>query len=442
MRALLASVLALTACAAAPRPRVVLVSIDGLTPDAGLHGDAMPNLQALAARGAWADDVRSVFPSMTYPAHASMVTGVAPRVHGVVSNLVPAPTGDPNRAWRWDAASIAAPTVWDVVAAHGGRAALVGWPSTAGAHADVVVPDLWDLRRADHRAILTAASTPGFIARARAAWPDALAAWHPPKDDVAAMAFARVALRDRDPDLLLVHLVEVDHHQHRDGVASATAAAARRQADALLGALLADLAGDARASATTVLVASDHGFAALHTRVRLGPALVAAGLVTLTDDGALQAWRVALLADGGGLALLVPRQPDDHAACAAALTALAPTIAATGGALTVLDRAALDRRGGDPAACAGVLAAPGLYLAADYVGPALDAPALAAGHGYDPAEPTMRAVLVISGPGIGHGRLRGARLVDVAPTVAARLGLPWPVAENVDGGSPLELPPS
>ena len=63
-------------------PRVALISIDGLRPDA-LTQDRTPNILALAERGSYAFSTQTVFPSTTLPGHTSMLTGVEPSTHGV-----------------------------------------------------------------------------------------------------------------------------------------------------------------------------------------------------------------------------------------------------------------------------------------------------------------------------------------------------------------------
>jgi predicted AlkP superfamily pyrophosphatase or phosphodiesterase len=412
---------------AAPTPAVIVVSIDGLRPADALTGDDMPALQALAARGAWADDVRSVFPSMTYPAHASMVTGVEPAVHGVVSNLVDAADGDPHRAWRWAAADLRAPTLWDVARQAGKRVALVAWPATDGAIADVVVPDVWSVRGPDHAARVRARATPGFVEAALAADPDLAASWRPPKDDRGTVALAQRALRVASPELLLVHLIEVDHHSHRDGPDSATARTARRQADAALVTLQETQRALGRLEATTWIVVSDHGMAPVDRRVRLGPAMVTAGLVEVDGRGAVQRWRVSLVTDGGGAAFAIPRDAADREGCARAAEALTAAARRLGG-LEVLGPDAIRARGGDPRACAAVLAAPGTFLAGDLVGAEVDAPDLRGAHGFAPDDPSMWAVLVLAGPGVTHEQRHGLTVRDVAPMAAAALGIAWPPA--------------
>src|SRR2546422_2926237 len=73
----------------APAP-VVLISIDGLKPDyvleADRHGLKIPNLRRLVAEGAHASGVKGVVPTVTYPAHTTMVTGVSPAKHGILTN--------------------------------------------------------------------------------------------------------------------------------------------------------------------------------------------------------------------------------------------------------------------------------------------------------------------------------------------------------------------
>src|SRR5206468_11320327 len=92
-------------------------------------------LRGLAERGAVADGMATVFVSTTWPCHVSLVTGVSPRTHGVVSNhilnrattRVEDFTGDP----IYDAADLVrAPTFYDRAHAAGLRTAALDWPAT------------------------------------------------------------------------------------------------------------------------------------------------------------------------------------------------------------------------------------------------------------------------------------------------------------------------
>src|SRR5882757_7614448 len=71
---------------------VLLISIDGLRPDAVTQADRhalqIPNLRRFVTEGAFAEGVIGVYPTLTLPSHTTIVTGVDPSVHGIVSNSI------------------------------------------------------------------------------------------------------------------------------------------------------------------------------------------------------------------------------------------------------------------------------------------------------------------------------------------------------------------
>ncbi|HGY57431.1 MAG TPA: alkaline phosphatase family protein [Caldithrix abyssi] len=68
------------------RPYVILVSIDGFRWDY-LDRDIAPNLQALAKEGVRALTLQPAFPSITFPNHYTIVTGLYPQNHGLIDNV-------------------------------------------------------------------------------------------------------------------------------------------------------------------------------------------------------------------------------------------------------------------------------------------------------------------------------------------------------------------
>src|SRR5882757_8035431 len=67
-------------------PLVVLISVDGLKPEAMLeasaHGLKVPHLRAFMTDGVYANGVRGVLPTVTYPSHTTLITGASPARHG------------------------------------------------------------------------------------------------------------------------------------------------------------------------------------------------------------------------------------------------------------------------------------------------------------------------------------------------------------------------
>src|SRR3954465_3467130 len=86
-----------------PITHVVMISIDGLSPDYYLRPQiSLPNIQKLRAAGSWGRGVVTEYPPSTFPSHTSMVTGVRPDRHGIINNTIFDPlTG--SRNWYLDA---------------------------------------------------------------------------------------------------------------------------------------------------------------------------------------------------------------------------------------------------------------------------------------------------------------------------------------------------
>src|SRR5207244_2714270 len=82
-----------------------------------------------------------VFPSVTYPGHASIVTGVRPARHGIFFNVIWGPIDGPSR-WYEEAADLRATPLWEIARAGGLTTAAVSWPSTLGARIDWLGPEV------------------------------------------------------------------------------------------------------------------------------------------------------------------------------------------------------------------------------------------------------------------------------------------------------------
>src|SRR4051794_13205432 len=115
-----------------PIRHVILVTVDGLTPESYLnpdvHGLRIPTLRRMVQQGAFSDGARSVFPSVTYPAHSSSATGGSPARHGLYSNYAEDPQETNPDGWRWYAEDLRAPPIWEAARRAGYQTALINWP--------------------------------------------------------------------------------------------------------------------------------------------------------------------------------------------------------------------------------------------------------------------------------------------------------------------------
>lgn len=413
---------------------LLLISIDGLHPDYVLQaqerGLNVPNLASFVTDGAYAKGVVGVIPTVTYPSHTTLVTGVAPAEHGIVSNTPFDPLGTNREGWFWYAEDLAAETLWAAADRAGLSTASVNWPVTVGdRHIDVLLPEFWRAANADDLKLLAALSRPeGVLERLGAelgpfvdGYTDTV------ESDEIRTRFALAVLRDSRPDFMGVHLIALDGTQHREGPWTRPAYDALEAIDAMVGRLVtASLANHADA---VIAIVSDHGFLATHTAVHLGARFVEAGLIRLEQPSADAAPHVAAwdaqVWTAGGVAAIVLREPTDtelHARVAALLEELRAE--PRNGIARLLGRAELERAASFPTAEFVVEAAPGFYFGPALRGPLLT-PATSKGtHGYLPDRTELHASLFVKGKRIAAGRdLEIVDMRSIAPTLASVLGV-------------------
>ena len=315
---LLVSSLALLA--AAPARHVVLISIDGMRPASYTSpGPAkIPTLRALAARGAYARGVVGVLPTVTYPSHTTMITGVPPAIHGIVNNTWLDPEGRAAGAWYWYARDIKVPTLPGLIRASGMTAAAVSWPVTVGMDLDYNVPEHFRSRHPEALSLLRALSTPRHLIDGYESSLAAPMPW-PPTDDQRTGLTAWI-IRTFKPQL---H--DAPHLRQRHGVARVRAGLARgagrarTQRRAGRDASSTPCATAGLADRTDIVIVSDHGFVSLQTQLQPNFAFKQDGLIQVNERGVITTWDAYLQSAGGAgfVYLEAARRRGAGGACAA-----------------------------------------------------------------------------------------------------------------------------
>ncbi len=415
-------------------PRVVVLSADGMRPDfyrqAGKFGLKLPNLRKLVETGASADAVESVYPSTTYPAHATLVTGVRPRKHGIYSHLASLDPTEKARPWTWFARAMDVPALWDIAEASGRKTAAVAWPVSAGGRITYNIPEIWDPAAPDpHHDLETAArhSTPrlfGEVMNALRGPSSARKRQHPSVNEMSPdhlRAEAAVYIWKRyQPDLLLVHFADYDQLAHRFGPFAPQALAALEKMDAEIGHIREAVNSD---KSVTLVVLSDHGFVPVGQEASPLVALVEEGLLGQNARGEPELKRLGAIHSGGSFAFYWLEEPTTENR--RALQKAVRRLVDAGAVREVLDRQRLEELGADPDAELMLDAAPNFYFSDRSTGPLVRESVNDHGtHGHLPTVAGMEAGLVAAGPGIRPAKNLGRiALTQVAPTLARCLGL-------------------
>jgi predicted AlkP superfamily pyrophosphatase or phosphodiesterase len=424
MVAVLAALLVATVVGTAAAERhVVIISIDALRPEFYLDASfGATELRALMAAGTAARGAEGVFPTVTYPNHASIATGVRPLRHGVAFNVLFDPVGERGR-WYEEAADLRATPIWEWARAAGLRTASVSWPSTLGARIDSLVPERNYYARRDPIEAITSASTPGLFSRlgvtpAPDVFTDAV------KWDAFLAGTASALIRAERPHLLLIHMVQADFAQHRGGRSAPDLQETVARLDGHVGSLRRALREAGIAERAVVIVTGDHGFQDIARIVYPSALLARAGLRGCPRAG--ETWRATIHTASGSAAVFVSASGGTEAAALAERTLRA----GAGDRYTVLTRAELDALGAMPGAALGLEAAPG-WMIGGGCGRGRDGSVNGGTHGFLPTRDSMLTGFIAAGAGVRAGVLLDRiHLVDIAPTTARLLGLTPPAVEG------------
>jgi predicted AlkP superfamily pyrophosphatase or phosphodiesterase len=423
-----------------PHPRrdahLIMISIDGLVPEYYLEparlGLRIPALVKMKLGGAYAEGVEGIFPTVTYPAHTTMITGVRPAVHGIVQNRIfEAPTAPQTKEWYWFANALKTETLWSLAKKSGLVTAAVGWPVTVGADIDYNVPEIADPKENPPTGKRTEQyATPGLLAKALA---DTASA--DKTTDGRRCAISEYIIKTYKPNLMLIHVIELDGAHHKNGPRTPPALETTERMDGYLGRIIESTRQAGIFDQTTFVLVSDHGFAEVNRKFEPNVLLVKEKLITLGSDGKPVDWKAAAWPAGGSCAIVL-RDPNDKET-ANKVTSIFTRIAASKGPVArVLNQEELKRMEAVPTALLMLDAASGVSFGEELTGPEThDAKDYRGTHGQLPTRAEMRSSLIIYGAAARTGaKLSLARMIDIGPTAAAVLGLRLTNAE----GSPIQ----
>ena len=426
------SLLLTTAAAhAEPKPIVVVITIDGF-PARALEDPRlpMPTLRALIADGAVSTGMQPINPTVTWPNHTAMVTGVDAAQHHVMANglvVLPADGGPPHiEPWVDKDELVHARTLYEAAAERGLITGQVDWVAIYGARGVQwqfgEKPDINDAipQELVANGTLTRDQVEHFGNKSSPAWHDQV--WTDAAIDI---------LTRHTPDLLLVHLLETDSLQHQYAPLTPAAYAAYAYADQCLARLVQAARTANLLNRITFFVLSDHGFATYTHTLRPNVALVQQGLLhPVAGNYQGDVW---VKAEGGAASLYI-RDPKQRAQLIPKLQAYFAAVPGVAHVYTNPEARAL----GIPSDTA-TDQAPQLYLTAspdfsfsdEATGELSTTNPPRGQHGYLNTMPDMQALFVASGAAIRPGtKLGPVSNLRVAPTIAHILSLSLPDAKQ------------
>ncbi len=423
--------------------KIIVFSADAMVGEDLKLLETLPNYRRYLKDAAQITNVRSVYPSVTYPAHATMRTGCFPDKHGIVSNYKFLPGVFPN-VWQWTNDALKCSDIFDAAKAAGKTTAGSLWPST-GCHPsiDYLIDECWG--------VPGGAPVPEIFAENGASGPvmeiinknrhiiygerENASPWN----EIFCVRCAADMIRAFQPDLLMLHPANIDDYRHHTGVFSPEVTHGIHETDIMIGEIV-EAAIDAGVwENTNFFLVSDHGQRNITRNIRLNRLFLECGLIRRKKSGKLD--YDAYSVSNGMSALVFLKDREDRTLFNRVYGTLknlaARKIYGFHQVFTVQETKEKYHLGGD---FSFVLESDGYshfqdLLDGDFCaekGDHVDRHSGWADHGYLP-ELGPQPILVAKGPDIRKNvRLDGGHIVDEAPTYAEILGVKL---QDIDGSS-------
>ena len=405
---------------------VLLISIDGFRSEFYLEdGWETPNLRKLMKQGVYTKGIHSIFPSVTYPSHTTIITGAYPDKHGIFYNV---PRGVSNGHWNWEANLIKTETLWDACKRAGLTSGAVMWPVTVGAPITYNVP----VRRAnndekkDQLTITKPLTNPvGLIdemVKNKVIAGKAEDFKYPQLDKTIGDMSAYI-LATNKPNLMAVHFIGADHYQHTDGKDSKQTRDAVALIDREVGVLLNTLKEKGMMDRTTVIVTGDHGF--VDDEYAVSPNIWLAKMGLIDDKG----WKAKFFTPGGSAFLYVKDEK-----LIPGIVKMLSELPADQKLFELKDRKQLDAVGADPSAALALAFKKGVVGKQNIKGEIVVPIKGGGNHGYYPDFHEIKTGFIISGAGVvAHKELKNKDMgvKDIAPLINNLLQLNFKSKDGV-----------
>lgn len=248
----------------------------------------MPNFKWLFEQGSWVSHMHSIYPSVTYPCHCSIITGNYVEKHGISHNEI-VKAGVQNAPWYNQRKDVQSRTMMDYAKENGYGTCSLTWPVSGGADYDLNLPMIVPIgyRGPNPRRFFETMATPELLDR----YFDRFGHYLVGDDrslDRFTMSHAMEIIKDyRQPDVMLVKMCDLDSVRHLYGVMNEKVMEQLRKHDEEFGMLLAQVREYGDFERTNVVVLGDHGQTDVDYVLNFNILLKQAGFLAADEDGNL-----------------------------------------------------------------------------------------------------------------------------------------------------------
>lgn len=425
------------------KEKLFVLSMDAMVREDIAYLSQKPNFKKIMEKRTEVTKVTTVYPASTYPAHTTLMTGCYPGKHGVYANFPLKIYDDHVPHWPLFQKSVLVEDLFAAAKRAGRTTASVFWPITGrNRNIDYIINEYFFYYPEERKRIEEVFANQGANEAALKAVRENLHLF-PKKDgetpfdgqfDAFIMGCTCSLIRNEQPDVMLVHNCVLDTFRHQNGVFFDSLTQCLDKTDEWLGDVISAMEDAGVYEDTNFVILSDHGQREYTRAVRINALLVEGGFIDVSPDGTIYDWWA--YAQSNGKSTTVHLRDKDNKVLYKQVYDYLLQLQKNPeyGIEAVLTMEELQERYGQGGPFSFMLEADeesnfANGITGDIV---VENPkgTHVACHGYMP-EKGAQPVFMAHGPAFKNGAvLENAKLVDVAPTLAAVLGQTLPEADG------------
>ena len=410
---------------------VIVISFDAVSEEDLEFLSKQPNFSKLIKNGALIKNVESVYPSLTYPAHATIVTGKYPKNHGVINNTVLDFKND-NPDWYWYRKYIKGDTIFDLAEKSGMKTCSILWPVTARSKITYNMPEIFCTKRYDNQILKSAlAGSKIYQVNMNKRFGYLRQVMEEPYLDNFATEVAKKTIRELKPNLILLHLIDSDSQKHKYGIENKEVIESLKRHDERLGEIIESLKLAGIYEDSTIIALGDHSQINVNNVIKLNSIFMKNDLINVNGNKIKSYKAIAKSCDGSSYIYLKNKNDvETRKKVRDILNELKNKYSNV--IEEVYNNEEIKNLGADINASFMIEAKRGYYFIDDFLGEAIEVidesykikHKLRASHGYLPSRDNYKTFFIAYGKTIKKGVvLEKGKLINHGPTIAKILDI-------------------
>ena len=420
---------------------MVVISFDAVSSEDVEILKNLPNFKNLIENGSWIKNVESVYPTLTYPAHATIVTGKYPNNHRIIDNTI-FKVGDFNPSWYWYRNKIKGDTLYDLASKKGLTTCSLLWPVTGKANITYNMPEIFPVKPIHNQLFMSAtAGSLKFQLDINKRFGNIRKGIEQPYLDDFVLEAAKYTIKKYTPNLMFIHFTDVDTNRHNYGYRNEVIDAALLRHDRRLGEIVEALKDRGIYNECSIVALGDHSHLDVYKVIKLNELFRRDGLIKVNNKGKVLDYKCICKSLDGSCYIYLKNTNDKE------------TIEKIKDIVKdlpidfILEGDEIKEVGGDENASLMIEAKRDYYFADDMYGEVIEEVKdeevgvkphrYKATHGYSPKKENYTTFFIGSGRGFKKGKVidRGS-LINHGPTLGKILGVEF---KDIDGEAVEEI---